>query len=70
RLHELDAKSTVKQALWGLAGELGIVKASATAKKSGGVLAKRNSGTSRNDRGSIGLPRRRRGGPADAEGTR
>lgn len=70
RLHELDAKSTVKQALWGLAGELGIVKASATAKKSGGVLAKRNSGTSKNDRGSIGLPRRRRGGPADAEGTR
>lgn len=26
RMHELDAKSTVKQALWGLAGELGIVK--------------------------------------------
>lgn len=26
RLHELDAKSTVKQALWGLAGEIGIVK--------------------------------------------
>ncbi|NEE29521.1 septum formation initiator, partial [Streptomyces sp. SID7982] len=34
RLHELDAKSTVKQALWGLAGELGIVKESATGKKS------------------------------------
>ncbi|MGW1206036.1 AAA family ATPase [Streptomyces cyaneofuscatus] len=47
RLHELDAKSTVKQALWGLAGELGIVKPSVTAKKSGGVLAKRNSGTFR-----------------------
>lgn len=28
RMHELDAKSTVKQALWGLAGELGIVKLS------------------------------------------
>ncbi|MER6768559.1 AAA family ATPase [Streptomyces bacillaris] len=70
RLHELDAKSTVKQALWGLAGELGIVKPSATAKKGGGVLAKRNSGTLKNDRGSIGRPRRRRGGPADAEGTR
>ncbi|MFF8725236.1 CpaE family protein [Streptomyces sp. NPDC015171] len=27
RVHELDAKSTVKQALWGLAGELGLVKA-------------------------------------------
>ncbi|MGW9302671.1 AAA family ATPase [Streptomyces cyaneofuscatus] len=70
RLHELDAKSTVKQALWGLAGELGIVKPSVTAKKSGGVLAKRNSGTFKNDRGSTGIPRRRRGGPADAEGTR
>ncbi|MEU0160398.1 AAA family ATPase [Streptomyces sp. NPDC006261] len=69
RLHELDAKSTVKQALWGLAGELGIVKASATPKK-GGALAKRNSGTFKNDRGSVGRPRRRRGGPADAEGTR
>ncbi|MFF6906027.1 CpaE family protein [Streptomyces sp. NPDC012389] len=69
RLHELDAKSTVKQALWGLAGELGIVKPSATPKK-GSALAKRNSGTFKNDRGSIGRPRRRRGGPADAEGTR
>ncbi|KOV90827.1 AAA family ATPase [Streptomyces sp. NRRL B-3648] len=27
RLHELDAKSTVKQALWALAGELGLVRA-------------------------------------------
>ncbi|MFI1072353.1 CpaE family protein [Streptomyces puniciscabiei] len=27
RVHELDSKSTVKQALWGLAGELGLVKA-------------------------------------------
>ncbi|WP_334664488.1 AAA family ATPase [Streptomyces cyaneofuscatus] len=70
RLHELDAKSTVKQALWGLAGELGIVKPSVTAKKSGGVLAKRNSGTFKNDRGSTGSPRRWRGGPAAAEGTR
>lgn len=70
RLHELDAKSTVKQALWGLAGELGIVKPSAAAKKPGGALARRNSGTFKNDRGSVGRPRRRRGGPADSEGTR
>ncbi|MEV7653625.1 AAA family ATPase [Streptomyces anulatus] len=74
RLHELDAKSTVKQALWGLAGELGIVKESATAKKSGGALAKKNSGAFKNDRGSIGRPRRRRDGsgrgPGDSEGTR
>ncbi|MEU1008920.1 AAA family ATPase [Streptomyces sp. NPDC005890] len=27
RLHELDGKSTVKQALWALAGELGLVRA-------------------------------------------
>ncbi|RPK92443.1 MULTISPECIES: AAA family ATPase [Streptomyces] len=74
RLHELDAKSTVKQALWGLAGELGIVKESATAKKSGGALVKRTGGAFKNDRGSIGRPRRRRDGsgrgPGDSEGTR
>lgn len=37
RLHDLDAKSTVKQALWTLAGELGLVKAAAGAspEKSG-----------------------------------
>ncbi|AOR32379.1 septum formation initiator [Streptomyces fodineus] len=27
RVHELDSRSSVKQALWGLAGELGLVKA-------------------------------------------
>lgn len=74
RLHELDAKSTVKQALWSLAGELGIVKESAAAKKSGTALVKRNSGGFTNDRGSIGRPRRRRDGSGrglgDSEGTR
>ncbi|MFI9188290.1 CpaE family protein [Streptomyces californicus] len=74
RLHELDAKSTVKQALWSLAGELGIVKESAAAKKSGTALVKRNSGGFTNDRGSIGRPRRRRDGSGrglgDFEGTR
>ncbi|MER6070983.1 P-loop NTPase [Streptomyces sp. NPDC001817] len=31
RAHELDSRSTVKQALWGLAGELGLVRASEAA---------------------------------------
>ncbi|MCX4674627.1 AAA family ATPase [Streptomyces sp. NBC_01433] len=60
RLHELDAKSTVKQALWGLAGELGIVKVSASKKKSGVAF--------KNDRGSIGRPRRRRDGDDQGHG--
>ena len=52
RLHELDAKSTVKQALWTLAGELGLVQA---AGQPGKELARAG------DRGSLGL-RRRTGG--------
>ncbi|MFD3332639.1 CpaE family protein [Streptomyces sp. NPDC058700] len=63
RLHELDAKSTVKQALWTLAGELGLVGAPAAAGpgkpgrpgKPGKQLARAG------DRGSLGL-RRRTGG--------
>ncbi|MET7755994.1 P-loop NTPase [Streptomyces sp. NPDC005389] len=58
RLHELDAKSTVKQALWALAGELGLVQAPAaapTAGRPGQQLARAG------DRGSLGL-RRRAGG--------
>ncbi|WP_328873546.1 P-loop NTPase [Streptomyces sp. NBC_00287] len=35
RLHELDAKSTVKQALWTLAGELDLVKAAAVDRRGG-----------------------------------
>ncbi|MFE0674023.1 CpaE family protein [Streptomyces sp. NPDC058867] len=35
RLHELDARSTVKQALWTLAGELGLVKATAVDRRAG-----------------------------------
>jgi pilus assembly protein CpaE len=53
RMHELDARSTVKQALWGLAGELGIVRVPEGADKRGRF---------KNDRGSIGRPRRRRDG--------
>ncbi|MEU5658065.1 AAA family ATPase [Streptomyces sp. NPDC047737] len=57
RMHELDAKSVVKQALWALAGELGLVKVPAGAE---------GSGKFRNDRGSIGRGRRRRDGGAGA----
>ncbi|WP_030747012.1 P-loop NTPase [Streptomyces griseus] len=52
RLHELDARSTVKQALWSLAAELGLTGAPAPAP--GKQLARAG------DRGSLGL--RRRGG--------
>ncbi|MFF4171259.1 CpaE family protein [Streptomyces sp. NPDC001744] len=54
RLHELDARSTVKQALWALAGELGLTGAPA-AGAPGKQLARAG------DRGSLGL-RRRTGG--------
>ncbi|MEE1756284.1 AAA family ATPase [Streptomyces sp. SP18CS02] len=52
RMQDLEARSTVKQALWGLAGELGLVKATEGAEKQGRF---------RGDRGSVGL-RRGRGG--------
>ncbi|MFD4034131.1 CpaE family protein [Streptomyces sp. NPDC058637] len=57
RLHELDPKSTVKQALWALAGELGIVKVPDKAEKNGARSTAKNGGKSKNDRGSIGRPR-------------
>ncbi len=50
RMHELDQKSVVKQALWALAGELGLVKLPA---------APAGREKYRGDRGSIGRPRRR-----------
>ncbi|MFI9628656.1 CpaE family protein [Streptomyces sp. NPDC052042] len=53
RLHELDSKSTVKQALWALAGELGIVKVPEKPEKNGAKGGARF----KNDRGSIGRPR-------------
>ncbi|MFD9502073.1 CpaE family protein [Streptomyces sp. NPDC060035] len=59
RMHELDPRSTVKQALWALAGELGLVKPSPGTESRGGAL--------RGDRGSIG-GRRRRGGMTSGEG--
>ncbi|MEU0301884.1 AAA family ATPase [Streptomyces sp. NPDC006175] len=59
RMHELDPRSTVKQALWALAGELGLVKPSQGAESRGGML--------RGDRGSIG-GRKRRGGTTSGGG--
>ncbi|MFF5843664.1 CpaE family protein [Streptomyces massasporeus] len=47
RIHELENKSSVKQALWGLAGELGLVKAVDGAQKGG--------------RGAVSFRRRREG---------
>ncbi|WP_329472102.1 AAA family ATPase [Streptomyces sp. NBC_01723] len=53
RVHELDARSTVKQALWALAGELGLVGAPEEARKSHGRF--------RGDRGSASFRRRKDG---------
>lgn len=51
RMHELDTKSSVKQALWGLAGELGLVKVPEKATRSGAF---------KNDKGSAGRTRKSR----------
>ncbi|MEV0240323.1 AAA family ATPase [Streptomyces sp. NPDC050674] len=48
RVHELESKSSVKQALWGLAGELGLVKAA--------------DGTHKGGRGPVSFRRRKEGG--------
>ncbi|MEU6708227.1 AAA family ATPase [Streptomyces wuyuanensis] len=49
RMQDLEAKSTVKQALWGLAGELGLVKTNEAPQKQGKL---------RSDRGALGIRRR------------
>ncbi|MFF4743091.1 AAA family ATPase [Streptomyces chengbuensis] len=49
RMQDLEAKSTVKQALWGLAGELGLVKSNEVPQKQGKL---------RSDRGALGIRRR------------
>ncbi|MCI3932775.1 AAA family ATPase [Streptomyces sp. AN091965] len=52
RLHDLDAKSTVKQALWGLAGELGVVEPeTGGGRKSGRGLRR----APKSDRGAVTL---------------
>ncbi|MEU9389344.1 AAA family ATPase [Streptomyces sp. NPDC048324] len=55
RIHELDNKGVVKQALWGLAGELGLMRATEGAHRGGGRF--------RGDRGSVSFRRRRELGP-------
>jgi pilus assembly protein CpaE len=54
RIHELENKSSVKQALWGLAGELGLVKVPDGAQKAG-------RGLRGGDRGSVSFRRRKEG---------
>ncbi|PWI17758.1 septum formation initiator [Streptomyces sp. Act143] len=54
RVHELENKSAVKQALWALAGELGLVKVRDGAAHKGG---------GRGDRGAVSFRRRRELGP-------
>ncbi|MEG8276785.1 AAA family ATPase [Streptomyces sp. AHA2] len=54
RIHELESKSSVKQALWGLAGELGLVKVPDGAQKTG-------RGLRGGDRGAVSFKRRREG---------
>ncbi|MGY1497908.1 AAA family ATPase [Streptomyces sp. QTS52] len=52
RLQDLDARSTVKQALWSLAGELGLV----VVQEGGGGRRRKSSSSS--DRGAMNLRRR------------
>ncbi|GGR69682.1 septum formation initiator [Streptomyces aureoverticillatus] len=55
RLQDLDSKSTVKQALWGLAGELGLVEPeSAGHARKGGRGTRRLGKSERGDRGDRG----------------
>ncbi|MFI5793225.1 CpaE family protein [Streptomyces sp. NPDC051677] len=58
RVDTLDAKGAVRQALWALAGELGLVKAPETAlvRRSGGRARGKDRG---GDRGTVGFRRRR-----------
>ncbi|MES5816711.1 AAA family ATPase [Streptomyces sp. RG80] len=54
RVHELDSKSVVKQALWRLAGELGLVKSAEGTHKGA-----RRGGRSSGDRAAVGFRRRK-----------
>ncbi|WP_030232926.1 AAA family ATPase [Streptomyces sp. NRRL S-455] len=62
RVQDLDSKSAVKQALWGLAGELGLVAAPEGAGKGG------RSGKFRGERGAFGARRRWGGGQPEGDG--
>ncbi len=56
RVHEIDSKSTVKQALWALAGELRLVRAPE------GEGHRKGGGRFRGDRGAVSFRRRKDGG--------
>ncbi|MDO0925978.1 AAA family ATPase [Streptomyces sp. TG1A-8] len=56
RLHDLDSRSTVKQALWSLAGELGLVKTAEGTHRGGGRV---RGDRVRGDRGAAGFRRRK-----------
>ncbi|MFI7012994.1 CpaE family protein [Streptomyces sp. NPDC050164] len=62
RVQDLDSKSVVKQALWGLAGELGLVAVPEGAGKGG------RSTKFRSDRGAFSTRRRRGGGQGEGDG--
>ncbi|MFB7090911.1 CpaE family protein [Streptomyces sp. NPDC056296] len=55
RVHELDSKGTVKQAMWALAGELGLVRAAEGDHRKGGGRFRGG------DRGSVSFRRRKDG---------
>ncbi|MFB7373331.1 CpaE family protein [Streptomyces sp. NPDC056222] len=70
RMHELDARSSVKQALWSLAGELGLVGTPGASSRGTSAGSGAGSGsrpgmqlalTRGDDRGSLGLRRRGKG---------
>lgn len=64
RMQDVDSRSVVKQAMWALAGELGLVQ-----DPEGGPDGQRGRrGKYRNDRGSVGFRRRRGGARGDAAG--
>jgi pilus assembly protein CpaE len=56
RMQDLEPKSTVKQALWSLAGELGMVRIAQNEGK-----GRARGGRAANDRGSVAFGRRSRG---------
>ncbi|NJQ00527.1 AAA family ATPase [Streptomyces zingiberis] len=65
RLQDLDDRSTVKQALWALAAELGLADASGATAARGGRGSRQARGKALEkygDRGALSLLRRRRGG--------
>lgn len=60
RVHELDSKSTVKQALWALAAELGLVKSpDSPGHRAGRLRGGGGGGGGGGDRAAVGFRRRR-----------